>query len=679
MSSSDRLVEPANYRRSTNIRAGLCALTLYFFWSFLLIAQKPGLQYDEAMHVAGAVHMLRGHGEFRLPHDPHTWVSLGQRSFPLMTLRCTGAVKEYFCLPLFALTGPRMSLVRLASVLLGGLGIWGLYVLCRDRFSVPIATAAACLLAINPTYINQTAFDNTAVGAWMAAFGLLCLALNRYVREPGPGGAVLVGLAVGFAVWSRANFLWLLGAAILAAALVWRRRLLPPLSHTVRMATGAVVGAMPFLIYQIVSKGGTWEALRMYPAKGAWIERIYGRCLLLSETLLSDREHRAMWAAAEMPSWQSWLMAGVLIASLCICLVPRLHAGAVRREWARAVALAFLFLAAIQIVSSLDVSEHHLVVLLPLAAVAFALAGAALWRYNRVVKAVLVAFACVYAGLTLSWNQRACAGLAETGGVGLWSNASIPLTQHIEQSYSGRLIEVLDWGFQSNLYVLSSGRVSLLEIYAQADANHVRPGRTWQQELTGGGIYLLPGPGLRSFPAAAEAFRDALSRSESVFRRFTVKQRNGEEYATLVEIQPWMCPGTRISTGDPTCAARLEGFHQIEEGGWRWSSKTFAATLRMPRQQPAGGLRLTVSVHVPDAANRALGPITMTAHLGDAPLGRQTFRKAGDHTFTAKLDTAKLDAQANTFRFVLDKCIEPSATDGRQLGVIVSVFSIEAQ
>ena len=184
MNAPDRLVEPANYRPPARIGAGICALLVYCFWALLLISQKPGLQYDEALHVAGAVHMLRGVGEFPLTHEPHCWITVGQHSFPLMALRYTGAVKDYFCLPLFAVTGPRMSVIRLASMLLGAAGIWGLYILSRDQFGPRVAAATAFVLAANPAYIQQTVFDNSAVGAWMAAFGLICLTLNRYLRRP---------------------------------------------------------------------------------------------------------------------------------------------------------------------------------------------------------------------------------------------------------------------------------------------------------------------------------------------------------------------------------------------------------------------------------------------------------------------------------------------------------------
>jgi hypothetical protein len=671
MSASGRLSEPSNYARPADLRMGLCALAVYGFWSLLLIAQKPGLHYDEALHVSGAVHMLNNRGEFTLPHGPHTWACLRGRCFPLMSLPYTGAVKEYLCLPLFAVVGPRMSVIRVTSMLLGALGIWGVYVLARGRIGPRIAAAVAFLLAVNPSYIHQTVFDTSAVGAWMASFGFLCLMLSGYLRRASHAGAFLLGFAAGFAVWTRANFLWLLGSVALAALLALGRRLFPPLSHIARMGVGAVVGSAPFLVYQALSRGGTWEALGMYGAKSGFLNRAHARIVLLSETLMSDREHRAMWAAPEMPSWQAWLWLAMVLAACCVCLWPRAQRDAARRAWERIAALSFLFLTAVMLSSRLDVSEHHLVVVLPLAALAVALAGSAFLSHGRVAKGLVLILSGIYVCLAISWNQRAIAGLAATGGAGLWSDAAIPLTEHLEKFYDGKEIKILDWGLQRNLFVLSRGRVHSREIFADAPA----------QPAPLSGTYLLSGPTLRSFPEATRTFLAALDQQKAEARRSTIAQRNGERFAEIIDIQGDGCTGTapasKVTTGDPKCAPQLEGFHRIEEEGWRWSSKQFAVTLGMPARRDARTASLTLRCYLPAPLIRKLGPLTLTAKLGGRLVAREVFRRAGPQVLVARLDTATLDPRANTFQFALDKCVEASPSDKRQLGMIVSSISLD--
>src|SRR5262245_37980804 len=87
-------------------RLGGLALVLYCLWAGLLILQNPGFQYDEALLVLGSVHMRHSPRELSLPHDPNTWFCSSSRCFPLMTVRYVGAIKEYLCLPVFAVFGP---------------------------------------------------------------------------------------------------------------------------------------------------------------------------------------------------------------------------------------------------------------------------------------------------------------------------------------------------------------------------------------------------------------------------------------------------------------------------------------------------------------------------------------------------------------------------------------------
>ena len=86
----------------------LLALVIYLLWGVLLVAQRPGLHYDEALLVEGAVHLRRSAAEITLPHAPNTWVCKFQRCFPLMGEGpYIGAIKDYVAWPLFAVFGSR--------------------------------------------------------------------------------------------------------------------------------------------------------------------------------------------------------------------------------------------------------------------------------------------------------------------------------------------------------------------------------------------------------------------------------------------------------------------------------------------------------------------------------------------------------------------------------------------
>src|SRR5581483_7134638 len=292
-------------------------------------------------------------------HDPNTWICPLGRCVPLMSGRYVGAIKEYLCLPLFALFGTRAAMVRLVSMLMGGLGIWGLAKLIRDQVNERVAIAVAFALAINPAYTAMNVFDNGTVGVWMAAFGILCLALSRYVRHEDTGSAFWLGVATGLGIWARANFVWLIGAVLVAAALAVGRGMVRPRGHVLWWIAGGVVGGLPFLAYQIHSRGGTWEASGRFPAKGTLAESVFERVVMLSETLLTDREHRVMWDGPMMPDWQRWFFPLIVVASAALLLR--------QKQWSRGITLAFVLLAAMFFGARLQVAEHHLIALLPLA------------------------------------------------------------------------------------------------------------------------------------------------------------------------------------------------------------------------------------------------------------------------------------------------------------------------
>jgi hypothetical protein len=513
------------------------AMALYSLWAGLLIWQNPGLQYDEALLVLGSVHMRHSHTELTLPHDPDTWVSVPRRQIPLMTARYVGAVKEYLCLPIFALFGTDAEVLRIVSALLGILGLWGLARLISEQVSPIAGASVACVLAMNPAYIDMTVFDNGTVSIWMGAMGLLALASNRYLRLKTAQAAFWLGAAAGFGIWARANFLWLIGAIAIAAIVVLRGRISAPLSHWASGVIGCLVGGAPFLIYQIVSRGGTWQTFDLLSSNASLSRRLALRIVLLGEALLADREHRAMWSGPAMPVWQRWLTLGVVLAACLVCLIA---AGAWDRayaRWARGATLSMLFLAAILFATRMPIAEHHLVALVPIAAVIVVLASLVLWR-NRVGRAIVAGVGVLYLCAALYWQVSTIHGLWKTGGVGPWSDAVFELSQYLQQSYPRQEIKILDWGLQNNLYVLSDGAIKSREIYGDATEERTSTYRLWTDEIRVGGVFLLNAAGNRQFPLASQAFLSALGSAHPGVRRLTVWQQNDLPYAEIIEIQP---------------------------------------------------------------------------------------------------------------------------------------------
>ena len=627
------------------------AMALYCLFGIVQIRQKPGLQYDEAMLVLGAVHMRHlPHQELNLAHDPDTWIQVRSRWFPLMTVRYVGAVKEYLAAPLFAMFGTRTSLIRLLSMALGLIGIWGFTGLLRARVGTRTAALAALAVAINPAYVAMTVFDNGTVSVFMASLGLLCLALRRYLARATVAAAFCVGLAVGFGTWARVNFVWAAGAILLAIVIVARRKLLEvPLRHWGAALAGAALGSLPLIVYQVISHGGTFEAASMFVSHDSLGARLWTRLVMFAETLLCDREHRAMWNGPFMPAWQRWLFPAVVLAACAACLRMR--------EWmARIVAWSFVFFAAALFFSRLMVAEHHLVALVPFAATMVVMALPARWP--------LWIVGGVYAACAFSWQTAAVAGLRATGGVGPWSDGIVTLATRLEQSYADRTIKILDWGLQYNLYTITDARLHAVEIYGG-------PPRDWTEELRQGGVFLYFAPAGRQMPETTNAFLAALGEAAPVAHRTSVPQRDGTPWAELLEVEPntlHQGGGARIAAGNAASADRLEGFYEIEEGRWRWSRRSFAIRFDAPALRGAPSARLSLELYLPEAEIQKLGPITLSARVNGHALQPEVYSRPGSVTFARGLPAEWLGAGPVRVEFAVDKSMQ---ADQRELGIVL--------
>lgn len=642
------------------------AVAVYWLWAALLVWQNPGLQYDEALLVSGAVHMLRSPAELTIPHDPDTWVCIRGRCFPLMSVRYVGPIKDYLCLPLFALFGAQTIIIRLVSIFLASIGLFGLAKLIADHVGPVVAGCAGLALAISPTYTDLTVFDNNAVAPMMAAFGLLCLAVSYYLRQRNTLAALWIGAAMGFGVWARANTVWFLAAFCGAAILVLNTRLLRvPRAHWLAWIAGGLLGGMPFLIYQVNSRGGTWQGLEIFANHQPWTDQLYGRFVLFSEMLLSDREHRAMWDGPFMPDWQRWLWAAMFFSS---CAVPWLLRGrnGLLILWARFASATAILLTAAMFASRLALSEHHLVAVLPVAVASSVLSAALIMDRSRWAKGAVISSGLVYAACALFWQVSAVRGLARTGGTGPWSDGIYRLAERLDARYPKRLIRILDWGLMDNLYVLTQGRLRGVENYADA-------GRSWPAEIETGGVFLANAAGNYQFPAATQGFLRSLENSHANVRRFTAQQKNDAPFAEIFDIQPV----SRLSLVQPSVTNQLVGFHKAEASGWRWTERRFAMTLPMAELPPETQGHLILQLYVPQPVLSKLHDVTLSASVNGHILTAATYRRAGKQDFEAKFPASWLNPQANRFDFTLDKALPPSKSDVRELGIILVTATLQ--
>ena len=133
-----------------------------------------------------------------------------------------------------------------------------------------------------------------------------------------------------------------------------------------------------------------------------------------------------------------------------------------------------------------------------------------------------------------------------------------------------------------------------------------------------------------------------------------------------------------LQMADPKAAIQLlEGFHAVEHDRWRWTAGKFSVTLKPPAGAEQKGATLVVNFAIPEPVLTQLKSTTLTASIGATQLGSATYSSAGDHAFKADVPPSAFRAEAVTVDFSLSNFLPAGTSDKRELGVVMSVISLE--
>ena len=449
--------------------------------------------------------------------------------------------------------------------------------------------------------------------------------------------------------------------------IVFRRRILIRGSHAAALAMGGAVGGFPFLLYQVLSHGATWKAQEYFNASMTMATLLRYRAFLFADALLSDGEHRKMWDGPPLPDWQLWLFPVLVILACVTCLLWSGPGEGQRRSFAQFLVLTFFFSEGFLFFSRLQVAEHHLVMLLPLAVTIAVLACSLLQKRLRWAWIISAGLLCIYGSSAVYWQIQSVRGLRRSGGVGVWSNSGIELAKYLDQNYPGREIRIIDWGLHYNLYVLTDGRLNASEIYSPASEDATLSGRPWIDEIRNGGVFLLNGPENRQFPKPSAGFLRALSAANPVMKVHTVRQHSGLTYAEVIDITPKSARGSggaeasaqsRIDMNTHQDDSRLTGFYPPEAAGSRWSKREFSARLSFPKAE--GPAELVMRLYIPESTIRQLGTVTLRTSVNGRPLAPENWSHAGQYVFRRELSDASVGAAEARINFSLDRALPPS-------------------
>ncbi|MBM3745003.1 MAG: hypothetical protein FJW34_04315 [Acidobacteria bacterium] len=133
-----------------------------------------------------------------------------------------------------------------------------------------------------------------------------------------------------------------------------------------------------------------------------------------------------------------------------------------------------------------------------------------------------------------------------------------------------------------------------------------------------------------------------------------------------------------VHVADPATAAQLlKGFHEIEQGSWRWTAGGFSVMLLPPARAAQLGARLQLKFSVPGVVIERLKSVTLKATAGSTALPPETYSKPGEHVYAQDVPAAALGGSSVAVDFMLDQTFAPGGGDERQLGIIVTTVGLE--
>jgi 4-amino-4-deoxy-L-arabinose transferase-like glycosyltransferase len=543
------------------------ALLLYLVFALYQL-DLPGLNYDETLDAVPAMQVMQ-HQRV----DSFTTLKIGGRSWPLMTMPYVGVTTTHLLMPVFALFGASVTTVRGTAVLIALISLLLSFAFLREFFDRRVAALSILLLAVNPSFVFWS-----RMGAWvqLVLFPITILALWSLFRWYRRGkslylvlAAFLLGLGLGshiqfFWMWVALPLAWLVLSPWLGTGTGWRRWTWPwqqAKPHMWLLSLAALLlGAAPLLIYNVMSMGtfqyaldsvATQEAGRVPGLQGAGavvvqlLRDVPGMALRTFETLLNGDWFGSKLGGPYRNPIAIWAFGLALVAILGLALRHRLN-----YRWKRITFLLVLLVSIVLqsvLVTSAE-STHHLLIVWPIpqALVSVALFGLAdtvastSRTRRRVCLAILGATGVILVGAEVITTCRYHRTLAQTGGVGLFSDAIYTLASDLEKPGAPKPI-AMDWGFRRNLQLLTQNRVDASEwfTYTPPEASEYEGYVQGLIERYPGAVYLFHVAKYTAFPGHREVFQDVAYRHHlSPVQWKTYYQRDGAPVYQVYTLQP---------------------------------------------------------------------------------------------------------------------------------------------
>jgi hypothetical protein len=132
-----------------------------------------------------------------------------------------------------------------------------------------------------------------------------------------------------------------------------------------------------------------------------------------------------------------------------------------------------------------------------------------------------------------------------------------------------------------------------------------------------------------------------------------------------------------VTIGDPRSAQQLiNGFFDIEDNAWRWTTKQFTIELGTPLGASGRGATLEFHFVIPEVVLQANQSVTLSAAVDGNVLPPQTYTQAGDQVYKQDVPGSLMAKESVKVVFDVDKAYTPGGADTRALGVIAMSASL---
>jgi hypothetical protein len=506
-------------QRSQKINLGFLLIVLGSLFLFLYFAlfqlHLPGFYYDEALDLVPMLHVMRG-------EQPELLRGIGVGRFPIMLLDYMGSLNGYLSIPFIRLFGPGVVAARAQPIFFSCVTIVLTWLLARRWFGDWVASVAAVLLAVNPSFVwfTRQGISVTSVMTVFTLSSLLLLQSGKWKVQSQKRGWLIGGLCLGLGLWAKFLFLrWLVALFVVGIAwLIFSRKQLStynserPRSLAMRiqlliwLALGFLIGASPLIYYNLAGwlrDGNPPTMTLLFGSLVSPTQQFGVNNFDLATNMQKAFDDVRVFLDGSYfwyngVAFSNTLAVPFFLSSIAVGLLL----AAMRRnkdETFRFISL-LLILATLTFMGAFTVSglwaTHQFIMS---GIIQIVVACAAVWlaefvmrrasRHKRnppweggegmggdltasssrllnpLIKLTLIALVLVFQISRDVWvNQQHHAKLAETGGSGRFSDAVYKIADYLDQEKIAQPI-ALDWGIEKQIRMMTADRVRPLEIF----------------------------------------------------------------------------------------------------------------------------------------------------------------------------------------------------------------------